>query len=211
MKRYFSLISVFAILVAAQFSSAQLVPGPPSPKPPPYNPPAYHGSCLYEICEGDTVINVLRDYRKAVVVAIENKGTFILRFLDTGGIGGNWGRADLAVMRGCQNRVCIGDRLFNTKRDYRMTQVVGLASNGTFVLQFLDNNGVGGNWAISDLAFPYGCGRQFCVGNLAFNIKRNYRQVQIVGIEYNGNYVLRFLDTNGIGGNWNDADLVRVN
>jgi hypothetical protein len=205
MKQFLSTLSVLAMIFATQLVSAQLVPGPPSSKPPPY-----HGACLYDICEGDTVFNIERDYRKAVVVAIEKKGTYILRFLDTGGVGGHWGRTDLAATRGCQNRVCVGERVFNINRDYRMTQVVGLQSNGLFVLQFLDTNGVGGNWALTDLAFPYGCGQQFCVGDLALNIQKNYRRVQVIGVEYNGNYVLRFLDTNGVGGNWSDFDLVRA-
>lgn len=161
MKRFLSLLSVVAMLLASQVASAQLVPGPPSPKPPPYNPPPppynpppHYGSCLYNICTGDTVFNIQRNYRKAVVVGIEARGTYVLRFLDTGGVGGNWGRYDLAT--------------------------------------------------------TFGCGRQFCVGDLALNASKNYRRVRVIGIEYNGTYVLNFLDTKGVGGNWSDFDLVRA-
>jgi hypothetical protein len=156
MKRFLSTLSVFAMLFVAQLASAQLVPGPSHPKPPPYNPnpPPYYGSCLYNICTGDTVFNSQRNYRKAVVVGIEARGTYVLRFLDTGGVGGNWSRYDLAT--------------------------------------------------------TYGCGRQFCVGDLALNASKNYRRVRVIGVEFNGTYVLNFLDTNGVGGNWSDFDLVRA-
>lgn len=212
MKKYLKVLSVAAILFVAHFAAAQLVPGPTHPKPPPYNPPppAYQGSCISDLCIGDTVINILRDYRKAQIVGIEPAGTFVLRFIDNGGVGGNWGRQDLATVRGCFQRVCVGDSIFNNKRDYRKAQIVGLQVNGLFVIQFMDTKGVGGNWALTDFAFPFGCGRLFCVGDLALNIPRNYRKVQVIGVDYNRTYVLRFLDTQGVGGNWSDSDLVRT-
>lgn len=206
MKSISPFLLAIGFMMTALSAQAQLVPGPPSPKPP--NPPPYYGACLYGVCEGETVFNIQRDYRKAVVVGIEPQGTYVLRFLDTGGVGGNWNRSALAVTRGCYGKTCVGDHVFNIRRNYRMVQVVGLQYNGQFVVRFLDTNGVGGNWTELDLAKPYGCGWYFCVGQYALNNKKNYRKVQIIGIEYYGTYVLRFLDTGGIGGNWTDSDLV---
>ena len=149
MKRFPITLSIFMLFSIFQFASAQLTPGPSHPKPPPH-----HLSCLYNLCTGDTVFNVERNYRKAMIVGIEPRGTYVLRFLDNNGIGGNWGRRDLAT--------------------------------------------------------AFGCGRQFCVGDLAFNIPRNYRKVRVIGIEHNGTYVLHFLDTNGVGGRWGDFDLIHI-
>ena len=110
---------------------------------------------------------------------------------------------------GCYLDLCVGERVINVTRNYREAIIEGIEARGTFVLRFLDTNGIGGNWDRTDLAVEHGCGRYFCVGDYARNIQRNYRQVQIIAIDYYGRYVLRFLDTNGVGGNWDDSDLVR--
>jgi hypothetical protein len=158
---------------------------------------------------GERAINISRNSREVIIEAIEPGGTFLVRFLDTNGVGGNWSRSDLAVERGCSGDICVGTRAFNTQRNYREVIVVAIDYSGRFVLRFFDNNGVGSGWNRTDLAVQQGCGRSFCVGEYARNIQRQYRQVQIIGLEYNGTYVLRFLDNNGVGGNWNDYDLVR--
>lgn len=218
--------TVAALLLAStEFSLAQMpvrpmpgtpgqpMPGTPQPYPPPQQPmpppppPSY--GCYLDLCVGDRVINITRNSREVIIEAIEPQGTYLLRFLDTNGVGGNWSRSDLAVEHGCSGDICVGTRAFNVSRDYREVTVVAIDYSGRFVLRFFDNNGVGSGWSRSDLAVEQGCGRSFCVGEYARNIQRNYRQVQIVGIEFNGTYVLRFLDNNGVGGRWTDADLVR--
>lgn len=201
---------LIGLLLTAATVQAQLVPGPGhDPQPPPYQPqpPPYQGSCLRDLCVGDSIYNVKRDFRKAVVVGIESQNTYLLRFTDTNGVGGGWTRDDLAVPRGCVRDICVGTRAFNVSRDYRQVQVVGLQTNGTFVLQFLDTNGVGGNWNRADLALMQGCSNRTCVGDRAYNSSRDYRQVEVVGIHYDGKLVLRFLDTNGVGGGWSESDL----
>lgn len=182
-------------------------PPQPYPQPQPMPPPSY--GCYLDLCVGDRVINITRDSREVIIEAIEPQGTYLLRFLDTNGVGGNWSRSDLAVERGCSGDICVGTRAFNVSRDYREISVVAIDYFGRFVVRFFDTNGVGSGWNRSDLAVEQGCGQYFCVGNFARNIQRNYRQVQIVGIEFNGTYVLRFLDNNNVGGRWTDADLVR--
>ena len=109
----------------------------------------------------------------------------------------------------CYRDLCVGARVYNIQRSYREAEIIGIESRGTYVLRFLDNNGVGGNWTRPDLAVSYGCGYNFCVGQYALNAQRNYRRVQVVAIDYSRRYVLKFLDNGGVGGNWTDADLVR--
>lgn len=217
MKLFSILIGLFLTVTAAQ--AQHLVPGNPppgqqpppyAPQPPPYNPPnnpPSHGQCLRDLCVGDSAFNVKREYRRVVVVGIEAQGTYLLRFLDNNGVGGGWSREDLAATRGCVRDICVGTRAYNISRDYRQVEVVGVQTNGLFVLRFLDNNGIGGNWDRADLALMQGCYNRTCVGDRAYNSARDYRAVEVVGIQYNGLFVLRFLDTNGIGGNWNESDL----
>lgn len=170
---------------------------------------ALQRGCAADLCVGVQVFNVSRESRRAQVVGIHQDGKYVLRFLDTNGVGGNWSRTDLAVDRGCSGDLCVGAVAYNISRDYRLVQVVGIQYDGRMVLRFQDTGGVGGNWSRSDLAIDRGCGNQFCVGQYALNNKRNYRQVQIVAIDVNRNYVLKFIDTGAVGGNWTDADLVR--
>ena len=204
------LLSLFiGLLLTATVAQAQhLVPGPPGhQQPPPYNPPHNGTQCFRDLCVGDSAFNIKREFRRVTVVGIEPQGTYLLRFLDNNGVGGGWTRDDLAANRGCVRDICVGTRAFNISREYRQVQVVGIQTNGLFVLQFLDNNGIGGNWNRSDLALMLGCVGRTCVGDRAYNVAREYRQVQVVGIQYNGQFVLRFLDNQGVGGNWSESDL----
>lgn len=184
-------------------------PSYPPPQYPPSNPPPNYGSCYRDLCVGTRVYNIQRSFREAEIVGIEYAGTYVLRFTDNGGVGGNWSREDLAVKQGCSGDLCVGTTVYNTQRSFRQAQIVGIQLGGKFVLRFLDNNGVGGNWDRADLAVAQGCGYNYCVGQYALNAQRNYRQVQIVAIQQDRRYVLRFLDNGGVGGNWTDSDLVR--
>jgi hypothetical protein len=166
---------------------------------------------------GERVFNVQRDSATVTVVGQEPYGTYILRFEDgplTGQVGGNWSRADLAVMDGCgayQN--CVGDTVINNERDWAYARVAGVQVDGRVVLQFTSgplNGGKGGNWNAQALSQTHGCGRTLCVGQRAYNIQRNYALTQVVGIQFDGRYVLQFLNgpnAGGTGGNWNDIDL----
>jgi hypothetical protein len=187
----------------------QQPPSYPPPQYPPHNPPPNYGSCYRDLCVGTRVYNIQRSYREAEIVGIEHQGTYVLRFIDNGGVGGNWSREDLAVKQGCSGDLCVGTTIYNTQRNYRQAQIVGIQLGGKYVLRFLDNNGVGGNWDRADLAVMHGCGYNYCVGQYALNAQRNYRQVQVVAIQHDRRYVLRFLDNGGVGGNWTDSDLVR--
>lgn len=166
--------------------------------------------CSGDICVGATAYNISRDSRKVTVVGIQPDTRLILRFEDNGGVGGNWTRQDLALAKGCVGLVCVGDRLLNTQRGYRMVRVLAIDLYSRFVLQFEDNGTIGGNWTSNDLAALKGCGQSFCVGDTVLVRPRNNRTARVVAIQGNGLYVLNFLDVNQIGGNWADGDLLRA-
>lgn len=168
--------------------------------------------CSDAFCVGNTAYSVTQSVSEQVqVVAIFQNGSFVLRFLNSNRVSGGWTSAELAATRGCSEGVCVGATAYRvTSQDSRQVQVVGVQSNGSFVLRFLDSNGLGSGWTRAEIAVTKGCGRTLCVGNTAYQSSgRGYRPVQVVAIQQNGAYVLRFLDSNGIGGNWLDSDLVR--
>lgn len=200
---------------------------PPHPPPPPiYNPPPpppiyyppQQGNGYLQI--GQQAYNVARDSALVTVIGIEQNGTYVIQFDDgalAGQTGNNWSASDLAVLFGCGNGgQCVGQTAYNVSRDSAQVQIIGVQSDGRYVISFEDGanaGGRGGNWDDSDLARNQGCGPSFCVGEQAINISRNNARVEIVGIESNGTYVIYFEDganAGGRGGNWSDSDLART-
>lgn len=164
--------------------------------------------CIGDICVGDKVYNVSRDSRSATVVGVEQSGKFVLRFDDNNGVGGGWSRSDLAVSYGCYDDICVYQKVYNVTRDSRTATVVGIQSNGKFVLRFEDNFRVGAGWSRSDLALMDGCTYEhLCVGDKVYNVSRDSRLATVVGIQQNGKIVLRFEDTSGVGAGWDASDL----
>ncbi|MBS1960894.1 MAG: hypothetical protein JST04_01670 [Bdellovibrionales bacterium] len=176
------------------------------------SPIAQAADCYRDVCVGDRAINISRDNREVTVLGIDNVGKFVLRFEDNGGVGGNWDREDLALMRGCAGDVCVGYPAINVSRNYRTVKIHAIQWNGKFVLRFDDNGGVGGNWDRSDLAVAWGCVANLCVNDTVYN-KSNSRQAKVVAIQTNANgtqtkMVLQFIDNGGVGGGWELNDLV---
>lgn len=166
--------------------------------------------CYRDVCVGDAAINISRDYREVTVVGIDNFGKFVVRFLDNGGIGGNWNREDLALMRGCAGDLCVGYPAINVSRDYRRVKIHALQWDGKYVLRFDDHGGVGGNWNRPDLAVEWGCVGTLCVNDVVYN-RTNNREATIVAIQTNitgiqDRMVLGY--PTGLGGNWGLNDLV---
>ncbi|MFN7729631.1 MAG: hypothetical protein ACK5P7_10785, partial [Bdellovibrio sp.] len=161
--------------------------------------------CAGSFCVGNSAYRVASDSRLVQIVGLALDGSYVVRFLDTGAVSGGW-TTELAATRGCFQGVCVGQSVYRVSADSRLTQVVGIQDDGTFVLRFLDNGGLGGGWSRYDVAVTVGCGRIYCVGQTAY---ANGRLVRVVGIMKDGNYVLRFLDSGGLGGGWSDSDLSR--
>lgn len=169
---------------------------------------------------GECALNNDRDWARVTVVGIEASGLYVLRFEDgplAGQIGGNWSGASLAKLNGCgPGGFCAGNRVFNVDRDSAMAKIIGVQSNGTYVLFFQDGPLTrlkGGNWGAVSLAKAQGCGPSFCVGDRAYHIERDYAKVQVVGIQPSNLYVVHFLSgplAGMRGGNWNARSLARA-
>jgi hypothetical protein len=170
---------------------------------------------------GERALNIQRNYAFVEVIGYDMNGTYVLRFLDgplVGQIGGGWSAADLARRSGCiAQGACVGSVLMNLERNFVQTRLIAIDYWGRAVLYFREGpfqGQRGGNWDLWALARLEGCGYQFCVGNMARNRDRNWARVQVVGIQFNAAYVLRFLEGElaGLTGhNWTDQSLVATN
>jgi len=116
-----------------------------------------------------------------------------------------------------QSPVYIGQRVINVTRNYVQVTIIAIENDGDYVIRFEEGSlagQIGGNWDRSDFAVMNGCSSQgFCVGERVINTTRNYAYAQVVGLEYDGEAVIRFLDgnlVNGIGGNWDRHDFAKT-
>ncbi|HUP58300.1 MAG TPA: hypothetical protein VM598_12660, partial [Bdellovibrionota bacterium] len=156
---------------------------------------------------GEHVYNTTRD-AYATIVAIDFNQTYIIRF-ETGPMAGQtgtgWRDPDLATLSGCSGDLCVGEPIWNTVRD-SFAQVAGIQYDGRFVIYFTTGplaGQTGKNWTRYDLAVLRGCSIDLCVGQRAYNIPRQ-AQVSIVGIQYDGRYVLRF-ESGPLAGQYGDG------
>lgn len=168
---------------------------------------------------GERAINIARSYVRVEIIGIQRDGKYIIEFLEgelRGRRGGKWSSSNLAKMRGCHDDLCVGDRAFNVERSSAEVRVAAIQENGEYVLDFMSGElrgRRGGKWDRDDLAVTFGCGRDFCVGDHAINLKRNHVMVRVLGVQVNGKYVLEFLEgelRGKIGGKWRDDSLARV-
>lgn len=117
--------------------------------------------CSADLCIGDVVLNINRDYVRTQIVAIEYNGNYVLRFLEgplAGKTGGNWSRIELAVMQGCNYDLCVGNRVYNLPRQ-AYAIVAGIQYNGLYALEFTSGplfGRRGGNWSRADLEIVNG-------------------------------------------------------
>jgi len=106
--------------------------------------------CDGDLCVGDEVYNVSNS-RWARVAGLQLTNRFVLKYNDNGLTGHGWERIDLAVPRGCQLNLCVGQRVLNIS-NRRYAVVSALQSNNRFVLRYEDNGLTGHGWELSDLA-----------------------------------------------------------
>src|SRR5262245_591472 len=108
----------------------------------------------------------------------------------------------------------VGERVYNVTRDAYAT-IVAIAFDQTYVIQFTSgplSGQTGQGWRDQDLATLAGCSRELCVGQSAYNTTRD-AYVYIVGIEYNGNFVVQFTSgplSGQTGDGWTLSDLARM-
>jgi hypothetical protein len=107
-----------------------------------------------------------------------------------------------------------GERVYNLKNDAYAT-VLGVAANGTYVIQFQSGTlagQTGSNWTDADLAFTYGCLGNYCVGEQSYNLK-NDAFVTVIGLQSDGRYAVQFTSgtlANQTGHNWANTDLAKL-
>jgi hypothetical protein len=163
---------------------------------------------------GDTVFNVAKNV-KVRVLEVASNGVFKILFLEgtlAGKEGNNWGRSDLALMSGCHNTLCVGNITLNTSKESVASKIVGLQTNGDYVIEYLEGTlkgKIGSHWSKKELAATSGCSYDLCTGVSVLNVSKNATKSRIVGIEANGNYVIEFLEgrSKGLkGSNWGRKD-----
>jgi|GEM_PF-1847845 len=174
--------------------------------------------CNESLCVGDTVYNLSRELAQVRIVGLQTDGNVVLQFLDgslAGRIGGNWGVNDLTTTKSRGKNFGVGDKvyLFDEGREPALVQIIAVERTGNYTVYFIQGEVAGrrgNNWTEQNFARVSGCGKNYCVGDIVTNISRDYLRVQIVGVQMNGRYVLRFLEGNiagRLGNNWGDEDL----
>lgn len=115
--------------------------------------------CLADLCVGMRAINTERENAVVTVVGIQQSGKYVIRF-DSGALAGqlgsSWDRNSLARTEGCGANLCVGNRVYVRERNLALAQVVGIQTNGKYVITFL--NGAlagltGANWGIESLVY----------------------------------------------------------
>lgn len=174
--------------------------------------------CTEDYCVGDVVYNKDKGEAQVRVVAVQYNGAVIIEFLDgalAGRLGGQWTSNDLTSTERCGKNFCVGQRayLYDDGRDPALVEVIAVDKAGRYTVYFHEGAVAGrrgSKWADANLAKNSGCGASFCVGDVVTNISRNYLKAQVVGVQLNGLYVLKFLEGNvagRLGHNWSDSDL----
>jgi hypothetical protein len=175
--------------------------------------------CSSGLCVGNSVINVSRDSALAKIIGIETNGKFVIRFLDgssKGKKGSNWNRNDFATLSGCSGDLCVDQQVINVSRDSALVKIIGIETNGKFVIRFLDGSSKGkkgSKWDRKDFAVLSGCSGSFCVGQTVL-LKSRDVLVTIVAKQTDGNFVIKFLEGRNkgkVGSNWNTKDFSRTN
>lgn len=106
--------------------------------------------CDIDICVNDEVYNVSNS-RYARVAGLQMTGKFVLKYADNNATGSGWERKDVAVMKGCQSGLCVGNRVINVS-NRRYAVVRTLQAGNKFVLKYDDNGATGSGWNLTDLA-----------------------------------------------------------
>lgn len=111
---------------------------------------------------------------------------------------------------------CVGDIGYNVQRSATKVEILGITYDDKLVLRFLEGtlrNRVGGKWDTKDVATSNVCGASFCPGDIVYNKVRQYTQVEILAVDKDGKYVIKFLEgtlRNRTGHGWSGNDLAPV-
>lgn len=177
---------------------------------------AFTQGCEGRFCVGDRSYNIERS-AYVRVVGFDQQKRYVLEFTSgdlAGKTGGKWSSSNLASLYGQSEGLRVGDRSFNIERS-AYVEIVGIQEDGKFVVEFRTGDlagKTGAKWSRSNLAKLSGCSGSFCVGDRAYNKKRS-ADVEIVGIQTDGRFVIKFLTGNlagKSGGKWSEDSLIKV-
>lgn len=178
-----------------------------------------HG-CYEKFCVNDSFYLSGRNSEKVKIVGLQSDGRFVLKFLDgpnSGELGGKWERKDLAVLEGCYQGVCVGDYVYNTKRDGAKVKILGKTLDNSFVIKFVSGelSGQRGNsWNAKYFALKEGCYKDLCVGDIVYKLDNASPKVKILGKTQNHKFVIKFLSGSNSGRhgtNWDREDFALTN
>ena len=107
----------------------------------------------------------------------------------------------------------VGDMVYAVSgaRADTAAHVVGIQTNGQFVIRFDSDSAVGGDWDRNQLAATFGCVGDVCVGTSIYSVTgaRADSLAAVVGIQTNGQYVLRFDSDGAVGDSWSRASIAK--
>ena len=173
--------------------------------------------CYKSLCVGSSIINTAKGSVYSKIIGLQTDGNYVIEFLEgqlKGRTGSHWTRKDLALPSGCSFGLCTGVSVLNVSSNSVKTRIVGIESNGNYVIQFLEGSSKGkkgSNWTRKDFAVMSGCFSNLCVGDSATLTERGAK-VTIVGLQVNNLFVVKFesgSNTGRVGSNWNRSDLVK--
>ena len=112
-------------------------------------------SCGYSVGDHVYVVGGARDGTKAKIIAIQSPGKFMLQFDSDGAIGDSWSADNIARTSGCaRGGLCVGQSVYALSggRQDTTARIVGIQSNGDYVLQFDSDEAIGASWQSSNVA-----------------------------------------------------------
>ena len=152
-----------------------------------------------------------RAYTEGRILEIDSNGMFTLKFIADDAVGGNWGPNDIASVKGCSADLCVGSTVYPISEGRAGTSaiVVGIESNGNYILEFNSDLAVGGGWGRGGLAAARGCVEGLCVGKtvVATNGERAWTSAVIIAIDPSGLFTLKFTADDAVGSGWGRASL----
>ncbi len=90
-----------------------------------------------------------------------------------------------------------GDFAYNLERDNVKVRILGVDRNGKYVIRFLEGplkEQIGDGWSRKNLMMTWGCSKNLCVGDIVYNKDREGVAVKVIGLSYDGNHYLEFLE-----------------
>lgn len=106
-----------------------------------------------------------------------------------------------------------GDFAYNLERENVKVRILERDREGKYTIRFLEGhlkNQIGAGWSRDALMMTWGCSKNLCVGDVVYNKDREGVAVKVIGLSYDGNHYLEFLEgalKGKKGAKWSITDL----